>query len=83
VGVSLVAADLVAGVGADAHHVEGIEAHLGAGNVLADGLLSIETARIDWRRSPSSAKNRCSVALLRPFATHTIWPLSWSATTVR
>jgi hypothetical protein len=39
VGVSLVAADLVAGVGADAHHVNGIEAHLGVGNLITEGLL--------------------------------------------
>ena len=46
-------------------------------------LMSIETARIDALRSPSSAKNACNVALLRPGAHHTIAPVSWSATQVR
>jgi hypothetical protein len=46
-------------------------------------LMSIQTARIDARRLPSSVKKACQVALLRPFRTHTIRPVSWSATTVR
>jgi hypothetical protein len=45
--------------------------------------MSIETARIDWRRSPSSSKKPCRVALLRPGAHHTIAPVLWSATQVR
>jgi hypothetical protein len=32
--------------------------------------MSIETARIEWRRSPSSVKKSCQVALLRPGADH-------------
>lgn len=42
-------------------------------------LVSVETARIGARRSPSSAKERCRVALLRLGAHHTIAPLAWSA----
>jgi hypothetical protein len=38
--------------------------------------MSIETARIDRRRSPSSSKNACNVAALRPGEQHTIAPLS-------
>jgi hypothetical protein len=45
--------------------------------------MSIETARIEWRRSPSSSKKACKVALLRPGAHHTITPVAWSATQVR
>ena len=34
-------------------------------------------------RSPSSSKNACKVALLRPGAHHTIAPVAWSTTVVR
>ena len=43
-------------------------------------LMSIETARIDALRSPSSSKKPCKVALLRPGWHHTIAPVAWSAT---
>jgi hypothetical protein len=46
-------------------------------------LMSIETARIEYLRSPSSVKNSASVALLRPARHHTIAPVWWSATEVR
>ena len=39
-------------------------------------LMSIETARIDSRASPSSSKKACKVALLRPGAHHTIAPVA-------
>jgi hypothetical protein len=45
--------------------------------------MSIETARIVARRSPSSSKKPCRAALLRPLAIQTMRPDSWSATTVR
>jgi hypothetical protein len=45
--------------------------------------MSIETARIEWRRSPSWSKNSARVALLRPARDHTIAPLRRSATDVR
>jgi hypothetical protein len=38
-------------------------------------LMSIETARIELLRGPSSAKNSARVALLRPGEHHTIAPL--------
>src|SRR5215213_10050514 len=46
-------------------------------------LMSIETARIEFLRGPSSAKNSAKVALLRPARHHTIAPERWSATEVR
>jgi hypothetical protein len=46
-------------------------------------LMSIETARIESRRGPSSSKNSARVALLRPGRHHTIAPVRWSATLVR
>jgi hypothetical protein len=46
-------------------------------------LMSIETARIESLRSPSSSKNAARVALLRPGEHHTIAPVAWSATEVR
>jgi hypothetical protein len=46
-------------------------------------LMSIETARIESLRGPSSAKNSARVALLRPGRHHTIAPVRWSATLVR
>jgi hypothetical protein len=45
--------------------------------------MSIETALIESLRSPSSSKNACKVALLRPARHHTIAPVAWSATLVR
>jgi hypothetical protein len=45
--------------------------------------MSIETARIEALRSPSSSKKRCSVAALRPAAHQTIAPERWSTTLVR
>jgi hypothetical protein len=45
--------------------------------------MSIETARIESLRSPSSAKKALRVALLRPGRHHTIAPVAWSATEVR
>jgi L-arabinose isomerase len=45
--------------------------------------MSIETARIEWRRSPSSSKNACNVWALRPGEHHTIAPVLWSTTLVR
>ena len=88
VGVLLVAADLVDGVGADAHHVKGIQAHLGVGNLLADGLL-IPVRYVDQDRPDVLAaltelgEEPLQRGAVRPFGTHTKRPLSWSATTVR
>jgi hypothetical protein len=45
--------------------------------------MSIETARVDFRRSPSSSKKRWNVAALRPAEHHTIAPVCWSTTEVR
>jgi len=45
--------------------------------------MSIETARSEALRSPSSEKNACKVWALRPGRIHTIAPLAWSATQVR
>jgi hypothetical protein len=86
VGVPLVAAHLLGGAAGEAADVEGVKAD-GVGDRGADGalyspLMSIETARIDALRSPSSVKKPCKVALLRPGAHHTIAPVRWSATEV-
>jgi hypothetical protein len=42
--------------------------------------MSIETARIESLRDPSSSKKACRVALLRPGRHQTIAPERWSAT---
>jgi len=39
-------------------------------------LMSIETARIELRRWPSSSKKPCRVALLRPGEVHTMAPVA-------
>jgi hypothetical protein len=88
-GVPFVAADLVDGVGADPDDVEGVKTDLGVRGTAwrsarwSSPLMSIETPRMLARRPPSSSKKACRVALVRPLATHTIRPDSWSATTVR
>ena len=45
-------------------------------------LMSIETARLESRRDPSSSKNSARAALLRPGRHRTIAPVRWSATKV-
>ncbi len=88
VEVPFVAADLIGGARSEPADVEGVEADLGARTAWRmacwySPLMSIETARIESRRSPSSSKNACRVALLRPARHHTIAPDRWSATEVR
>ena len=63
------------------HDVERVKADLGVRGRLSriarwySPLMSIETARIESLRSPSSSKKPCKVALLRPGAHHTIAPV--------
>jgi hypothetical protein len=87
VGVSFVAADLVGRARSEPADVERVKAKLGVPDSRIarwySPLMSIETARIEFLRSPSSAKNSASVALLRPARHQTIAPLRWSATEVR
>jgi hypothetical protein len=88
VGVPFVAADLVGRAGGEADDVEGSKQICASGTAWRmarwySPLMSIETARIESLRSPSSAKNSARVALVRPARHHTIAPLRWSATEVR
>ena len=82
VGVPFVAADLVdgarrrarrRGTGQSRSRPSGSARGSRAGS---SPLMSIETARIESLRSPSSSKNACKVALLRPGAHHTIAPVA-------
>jgi hypothetical protein len=45
--------------------------------------MSIETAPMESLRSPSSSKNACNVAPVRPAALQMILAVWWSATLVR
>ena len=87
VAVPFVAADLVGRACAKPDDVERVKADLRVGDARIARWyspdMSIKTARIDSRRSPSSSKKPCRVALLRPGAHHTIAPVLWSATVVR
>jgi hypothetical protein len=44
--------------------------------------MSIETARIERLRSPSSSKKACKVEALRPGRHHTMVLVAWSPTSV-
>jgi hypothetical protein len=88
VRVPFVAADLVGGARSEPADVERVKqiSACGTASRMArwySPLMSIETARIESLRGPSSSKKPCRVALLRPGAHHTIAPLRWSATEVR
>ena len=89
VGVPFVAADLVGRAAARVGTTWKGSKQISAGGIAAwmarwySPLMSIETARIEPLRSPSSEKKPCKVALLRPGAHHTIAPVAWSATDVR
>jgi hypothetical protein len=80
-GPGVVSADVVDRGARERDHVEGVMRDLGLGQPAADGAgvgsdMSIETARMESLRSPSSTKNSSSVAPVRPGALQMIPPVS-------